>query len=234
MNATAIIVAAGSGSRFGGAKQFAMLDGKPVYIWSIEIFESVKDVKKIILVLPPESLKEIARRHKKDKKILCVSGGKERFESVAAGLKKLPTESGIVAIHDAARPLLSRRIIRLSLDAAARYGAAVPVIKSGDTIKLTDQDGSFITRTIPRPQARLVQTPQLFRREIILEAYSFLLKEKEQGAVGKDPAATDDSYFAEKLGVKVKAIDGDENNFKITTPEDLLRAELIIKRLRHK
>lgn len=230
IKAAAIIVAAGKARRFGGLKQFATLGGKPVYQWSVDVFSELKEVKKIILVLPRKNLKEIAARHASDEKILCVAGGKERFESVINGLKKLPEGINLVAIHDAARPLIKKSVVKKSLSAGYKYGAAIVATNATDTIKTT-QDGEFVARTIPRHIARLTQTPQVFRREIITNAYATFIKNSAGKHFNRTELPTDDSTLVERMGVKVKIINGDNTNFKITTREDILKAETLIQQL---
>ncbi len=232
IKAAAIIVAAGKSRRFnkdnGELKQFTLLGGKPVYLWSVEAFSAIKEIKKILLVLPRKKVKEISARHSANRKIICIAGGKERFESVVNALKKLPPDINIVAIHDAARPLIKKSIIKKSLTAAQKYGAAIVATNATDTIKTT-QDGEFIARTIPRHTVRIAQTPQVFRREIILESYETFMKNASTKSGKPIASPTDDSSLAEEMGIKVKIIEGDISNFKITTREDLLKAETLTR-----
>jgi 2-C-methyl-D-erythritol 4-phosphate cytidylyltransferase len=216
----AIIVAAGKGTRMKSKvpKQFLLLNGKPVLMYSIENFFKVLSEIKIIVVLPS---KEIPRWRK-----LCrefglgiphsiVSGGATRFESVQNGLK-LVRKDGIVAVHDGVRPLASDVLIRRIFRKAKRFGTAIPVVKTKDSVRLLE---GIKSRVIARNSIVFVQTPQCFRTMLLKRAYEQKFH----------PSFTDDASVVEAYGHSVKLVAGKEENIKITTKEDLLFAEALLK-----
>ncbi len=219
MKAAAIIVAAGAGRRFGSPvpKQFLKLEGKPVFSWSIEAFRGVRDICQIILVVPPDmpgSLKSVPRKYG----CVLVPGGSERYDSVRAGLTCLDPAVEYVAIHDAARPLITPELIRKALNAARDKGASVVAVAARDTIK-ESRRGTFVSRTIPRSTVWLAQTPQTFRRDIITAAY------KRRFPAG----ITDDAQAVEHAGRKVAVVPGSYHNIKITEPADMAVARLWLR-----
>jgi 2-C-methyl-D-erythritol 4-phosphate cytidylyltransferase len=213
MNVAAIIVAGGKGKRFGGGvpKQFLNLSGKPVFMHSVENFKHF--AKQIILVVPKGY-------ENKYKGVTVVTGGKERYNSVQNALKVLDKDIDIVAVHDAARPLTLKTDIIKVCKAAEKYGASLLASPATDSIKFT-LNGKFVNKSIPRSQIYMAQTPQAFRKEIILKAYSKLLK----GAV------TDDVQLVERLvgKIKIKIVVPSSENFKITAAHDFERAKIILK-----
>lgn len=210
---SAIVVAGGSGKRFGSYKQFAKLGGKPVYKWPLDTFRKIKSIKEIILVVPEKFL----RKFPGENNLKVIAGGKMRFDSVKNALKVLSPQTNLVLIHDAARPFISKHIVERAIAAAAKHGASIVAIPAVDTIKFTT-GGTFVKKTIPREKIFLAQTPQIFKKRILERAYS--LKERH---------ATDDSYLAEKLGIKVKIVPGEAKNLKITTRNDLKLLEFWMK-----
>lgn len=219
MKAAVIIAAAGLSKRFGSKtpKQFFLLKKLPIFLWSVIAFSKVKSFKQIILVAPRDSVLSL-KKYEKKYGIKVVAGGKERFESVNNGLKALNDDIDIVAIHDGARPLISKTVIVNCLNAAKKYGAAIACLDVNDTVKLTGND-LVIKRTIPRENIWRAQTPQIFKRHLIEKAYSKLGSKK----------VTDDSQLLETLGIKVKIVRGEFSNLKITKPEDLALAKMLIK-----
>ncbi|MCX6566807.1 MAG: 2-C-methyl-D-erythritol 4-phosphate cytidylyltransferase [Candidatus Aminicenantes bacterium] len=213
----AVIVAAGSGARFGGAKQFAPLGGRPLVDWSCEAFQTHPRIDDIVLVLPETSAKpEYIRRFPKILDV--VSGGARRQDSVWAGVKRLDAhQTGFVLIHDGARPLVPAEVIDRVLTAAKNYGGAVPVIFSEDTLKEIDADR--IVRTLDRDGIGRVQTPQGFAHDLLRRA---LVEAFDAGFSGPDEAS-----LVERLGETVAVVLGDPRNIKITTPLDLITAEAI-------
>jgi 2-C-methyl-D-erythritol 4-phosphate cytidylyltransferase len=215
-----IIVAAGESRRMQGVdKIMALLGGKPVLAWSIEAFEECPEVDRIILVnsrhnLEPVNCLAVDRKWTKVAEV-CV-GGQRRQDSVAAGLKLLGHCDWVI-IHDGARPLVTRDIIKRGLEAAKETGAAIAAVPVTDTIKAAGKDLTVI-ETPPRSHLWAVQTPQIFRFGIIEEAYR-----QSKGD------ATDDSMLVEQIGGKVKLFMGSYSNIKITTPHDLTVAELLVK-----
>ncbi|MCR4771035.1 MAG: 2-C-methyl-D-erythritol 4-phosphate cytidylyltransferase [Oscillospiraceae bacterium] len=219
--AAAVIVAAGSSTRMGGIdKLTAELCGETVISRTVAAFEQAGEISEIIIVTREDRLEEMSAlvsRFTKVKK--TVRGGKTRTESALAGVAAVSPRCGIILIHDAARPLVSARLISESAAAAAKYGAALPAIPVKDTVKSVS-DG-FVERTCDRSVMYLAQTPQAFRAELIKAALS--------DAVKNGAELTDDCAAAERLGMRPFVTSGDNLNIKITTPEDLLIAEAILK-----
>jgi len=211
-----IIVAGGSGQRMRSAlpKQFLLLDGRPVLMRTAERFYSFDPSIEIILVLPAahQALwRRLIREYTFTVRHTVVNGGDERFHSVKAGLAQVAEES-LVAIHDGVRPLVSHDTIWRCFADAEEYGNAVPFIEPADSVRLLDGDGSF---PHPRSEVRLIQTPQVFRSSLIINAYDRPY----------DSSFTDDATVAEAAGVTVHLTHGNRENIKITTPEDLVVAE---------
>jgi len=213
----ALIVAAGSGARFGGAKQFALLDGRPLVDWSCEAFQAHPRIDGIILVLPDAAgREEYLRRF--SKMIDVVPGGARRQDSVEAGFARLDAgRADFILVHDGARPLLSAGLIDRVLEAAITTGAAVPVVFFEDTLK--EIEGGRVLRTIDRSRVGRVQTPQGFGRNVLGRA---LAAARSDGVTG-----TDEAYLVERLGGPVAVVAGDPGNIKITIPLDIITAEAI-------
>ena len=213
----AVIVAAGYSSRMGGVdKVFAPINGKPVLARTISAFEAALSVDRIVLILNKDNLergRRLAEAEGWQKVSAIILGGALRQDSVKAGLAKL-SDCRWLIIHDGARPLVTVELIEAGLRAAEETGGAVAAVPVTDTIK--EETGGFITRTSPRGSLRAAQTPQIFRADIINEAYS-----RPTGEV------TDDASLVEALGYRVKLYPGDYRNIKITTPADLLYAEAL-------
>jgi 2-C-methyl-D-erythritol 4-phosphate cytidylyltransferase len=219
MKNAAIIVAAGDGKRFGGkvSKQFLNLNGRPVFLWSVKAFASIKSFKQIIVVVPSDMVEPLSLKYKTG--FICVAGGNERFYSVKNGLALIGGDIDFVAVHDAARPLISKKDILSILKKAAKAEAAVAVEKAKDTVKLVSADGGYILKTLDRTILRNVQTPQIFKTELLKRAYY----EKISAGV------TDDSQLVENLKIKVSAVETRFPNFKITTKQDFELAKKILK-----
>jgi 2-C-methyl-D-erythritol 4-phosphate cytidylyltransferase len=221
---TAIIVAAGSGKRFGGKtpKQFLEILGKPLIIHAIQRFESCPEIGEIILVLPAtESAKflQIAGKYGLKKISKIVGGGETRAESVWKGLSAIRTATAeIVAVHDGARPLVAVEEIAETVAKARETGAACLVSTVTDTIKQVEN--GKIARTIDRTTLRRALTPQCFRYEILRRAF-------ENADLSE--AATDECFLVERLGQKIATVEGSARNIKITRPEDLILAESLLK-----
>ena len=214
-----IIVAGGSGRRMGGAlpKQFMMLDNEPILARSINRMHEALPAAEIVVVLPEEHVelwKNIAARFDVARHKIAL-GGKERFHSVKNGLAALSDEVAIVGIHDAVRPLASKKlIIKLFLE-AENNTAVIPVVAPIDSYRIVEGNDS---RIIDRSALRMVQTPQLFQAEALRKAY-------EQPF---SSTFTDDASVMEAAGHKVTLVEGERENIKITTPSDMLIAEAII------
>lgn len=225
MKTVAIIVAGGKGKRMGRPKQFIKINGKPILAWTIAAFQKAKSVDGIILVVAKEYISQ-AKRFRFSKLLKVVPAGKERTDSVQNGLKALPDDADIVAIHDGARPAITVSIIEASIKAAKRYGAVVVGVPVKDTIKQMSNiqcpmsNEGVIIKTIDRSCLWAAQTPQVFKKGLILKAYKKGYNKSE---------VTDDSMLVERLGIPVKMIMGSYDNIKVTTPEDLLVAEAILK-----
>jgi len=221
----AVVPAAGSGSRMetGIKKQFLPLAGVPVLGRVLRIIEACRLVGSIVIAVSPGDetyCSAIAGELGLSKVAAIISGGKERQDSVYNGLLALSASTGTVVIHDGARPLLSLKELEEVIKAAGEQGAATTAVPVKDTVKLAGKDG-FVSRTLPRNRLWLAQTPQAFHYEIILEAHR---RAREQNFTG-----TDDAGLVEHLGLPVKIVPGSYENIKITTPEDLVVAEAIIK-----
>ena len=220
---TAVIVAAGSSQRMGSDKIFAALGGWPVLVRSIRAFEDNELVDEIIVVTREEKLQQVAdlvKRYELHKVSKVVLGGKTRVESCLAGVSEAEHRAGLIAIHDGARPLVTQRVIRETIRAAEAHYAAVPVVPSTDTLKLLDSEG-VVSGTVDRAAIFRVQTPQVFRADLIKGALT--------AAMQRDLPITDDCSAMELMGIKTHTVPGDEDNIKLTTPRDFVVAEAILK-----
>ncbi|MDP2913937.1 MAG: 2-C-methyl-D-erythritol 4-phosphate cytidylyltransferase [Candidatus Aminicenantes bacterium] len=217
-NVTAIIVAAGSGRRFGSPKQFALLRGRPVLAWSLDVFESHPRIGAIVVVLPDEKLgRDLKDGHKKITAV--VTGGEQRQDSVFAGLLRVdPRRTAIVLVHDGARPLVTAEIIDRVIEGAEKKGAAVPVLALDDTVKEIKRGA--VVRTLDRETLVRVQTPQGFALDLLQRA---LDRARADGFYGMDDAA-----LVERLGAPVAAVRGEARNIKITSPGDIRSAEALL------
>ena len=219
MKKIAVIVAGGTGSRMNNVipKQFLLLHGKPVLYYTLQSFlRSYADLD-IILVLPEEYIaggQEIIDAYFDYNRIRITTGGEKRFHSVQNGLK-LVTEESIVFVHDAVRCLVSVDLIKRCYEAAMEKGSAIPVINCKDSVRLLTEDGN---EALERAAIRLVQTPQTFHSKILLPAFNIDYKDK----------FTDEASVVEAFGMKVQLVEGEENNFKITKPVDLVIAEHLL------
>jgi 2-C-methyl-D-erythritol 4-phosphate cytidylyltransferase len=255
---SAIIVAAGKSNRFsrnnkqwlkGGippkagrgkvSKVLVKIDSRPVIYYSLFALNKHPEVDEIIVVASRENSKEINRivkRFKINKAKGIVLGGKERKDSVLSGLKALSPESSRVLIHDGARPLIDKNTISSVIKASKASGAAItgvpikPTVKMAYTIwriaygKREKIKGLFVKKTLNRDELWDIQTPQVFKKDLILAAYSKFGNRK----------VTDDAALVEKLKVKVRIVQGSYSNIKITTPEDLIMAEAVLRKIKGK
>ncbi len=206
----AIVVAGGSGRRFGQMKQFALLDGRPVLEWAVEACRP--SATGVVLVVPGSMIGTLSCGAD-----AVVEGGATRSDSVRAGLAAVPASAEVIVVHDAARPLASPQLFRIVIAAVTDGGAdgAIPGLPVGDTIKVLD-DEHRVTATLDRSTLSAVQTPQAFRADVLRRAHA-------AGA-----GATDDAALVEALGGTVQVVPGDRRNLKLTTPEDLRAAELLL------
>ena len=218
MFVSAIIAAGGRGARFGGSQpnQLSLLAGLPILQHSVSAFLNSSLIAEVVVALPddlaanpPEYLRAGG------KPLHLVAGGARRQDSVARGFACVSPRADLVIIHDAARPLVSDDVIRRTIAAAAEAGAAIAALRARDTVKRTDADG-MIVATLPREEIFLAQTPQAFRTDILRQAL----------AIADD--ATDEAALVERAGHRVKVVEGDPRNLKVTTPDDLAMAERLI------
>lgn len=227
MKISAIIPAAGQGKRMGVGqnKVYLTLGNETILTSTLKIFDRLEVVEELIVVVRPEEvetcLEQILLPGMFQKPYKVVAGGKERQDSVKAGLAVLSNTTDFVLIHDGARPLVTEELLKNALEAAVEHGTAVLAVPVKDTIKVVQSNG-FVDQTLERSTLRSVQTPQIFRRELICQAYD---RAAETGLVG-----TDDASLVEALGEPVQLVPGSYENIKITTPEDLLLAESILRR----
>ncbi|HEV3110783.1 MAG TPA: 2-C-methyl-D-erythritol 4-phosphate cytidylyltransferase [Candidatus Binataceae bacterium] len=223
MRVTAIIVAAGSGTRLGDSepKAFVDLAGQPLLYYSLRTLREVAPVAEVIIAIPPgrePQARLAAQRAGLRVPLKLTAGGPERQESVAIALSLASPESGVVVVHDAARPFAPAALFAACIEAAARSGSAIAAIAVADTLKEAAQ--SVITATRPRQGLFAAQTPQAFQHELLIAAHRL--------SAGQPLPATDDAFLVERLGTKVEIVTGSPLNFKITTPEDLRMARALI------
>lgn len=220
-----ILPAAGRSSRFGEKekKPFVVLDGRAIWLRTAELFTNRDDVVQTILVISPEDREMVERRYKANLMFMgvqLVDGGSERFESVGKALEKVTAEADFVAVHDAVRPCTLGDHIDKVFQAASQFGAAMLGLPVRDTLKKSG-DGQKVLHTVPRKGLWQAQTPQVAKVEWLREAYAKRAQVKEE--------ITDDAQLLEAIGKPVVLIEGSSTNFKITTREDLIMAEAVIK-----
>lgn len=217
-----IIAAGGIGKRMisDTPKQFLCLKGIPILIRSISIFVNYDEKIQVILVLPSDQIdlwKEICKKYSVNIPHTIVLGGETRFHSVKNGLSHIQDNNCIIAVHDAARPLVSTNVIDQAFKCAEKKGSAIPFIPITDSIRIIENE---LSKPIDRTKLVAIQTPQCFKGALIQEAY-------------KQPYCvefTDDATVVENMGTKISLINGNSENFKITTPLDLLFAEALLKK----
>jgi len=217
--AGAVIVGAGSSQRLGTDKVFLPLAGKPLLAWSVDVCQNCELLSQIVIVLNESNLdsgRNLVAERGWSKVVSVCLGGERRQDSVRQGLKELKRCDWVV-IHDGARPFLTLDLIRDGLEAARGTGATTAAVPVKDTIKVGD-DNEMVRETLHRQRLWAVQTPQVFRFDIITRAHGQVTDE-----------VTDDATLAERLGYEVKLYMGSYHNIKITTPEDLALAEIVVK-----
>jgi 2-C-methyl-D-erythritol 4-phosphate cytidylyltransferase len=219
-----ILPAAGKSSRFGDIfykKPFALLDGRPVWMYAAEKFANRGDVKQMLIVVSPEDLEDFTEKFGGNAAMLgieIVAGGAERSDSVQAALARVRSDIDFVAIHDAARPCLIEEWIDRVFSAAEQTGAAILGAPVTSTLKRVSGDKT-IQETVPRQSLWEAQTPQVFRRQLLLDAYAHRGTE----------AATDDAQLVERLPHPVTVVPGSALNMKITSKDDLRLTAAILK-----
>ena len=219
INIGVVIVAGGSGTRIGGStpKQFMIVGGEPLLVRAINTFSEALPAAEIVVVLPENHInfwKNLAARfevapHR------CVTGGSERFHSVKAGITALNENTGIIAVHDGARALTSKKLIIRAVQTAIEHGSAIPVIAPVDSFRVATEEGSS---PIDRSTLRIVQTPQIFAAEMLRNAYR----------TEYIPSFTDDASVVEHAGATVTLCEGERSNIKITNVEDIAIAEAFL------
>ena len=221
MNKAAVLVAGGKGMRMGTSlpKQYLPLAGKPVLMHTLEKFFSADPSLLLILVLPKDDFdywNSLCVSHAFKLPHQLVPGGESRFQSVKKGLMALPFQEGLVAIHDGVRPFVSEKVIQTSFELAAEKGSAIPVVALKDSLRKVETSGESSFQD--RAHFRLVQTPQTFQLKPLLKAF----------AVEELAIFTDDATVYEHQGWKISLIEGNPENIKLTTPEDLAFAEFLM------
>lgn len=220
MKKIALIVAGGSGSRMNSdtPKQFLLLKNRPVLYYSIKSFLDAFDDLEIILVLPEEHIslgQEIIDGYFDRSKFKITAGGRTRFHSVKNGLSLVHEDEAIIFVHDGVRCLITPALIKNCYEAALKSGTAIPVISCRDSVRMLTSNGN---KVVNRNKVKLVQTPQTFHSKILLPAFAIDYKDQ----------FTDEATVVEAYGMKVTLVEGEINNIKITTQEDLLLAEHIL------
>ena len=219
----AIVPAAGSGSRMGGSspKQFLRLGGVPVLVRTLAALGRSRVIGGIVVVVPPSAVERTRRvlsRHRVPRVLAVVAGGRARQESVWLGLQAVPAAADVVVVHDGVRPFITGRLVRDVVEAAQRFGAASCGLPIRETVKRARE--GFVEATVDRDGLWLVQTPQAFRRTLLWEAHE---KARRDGFLG-----TDDAGLVERVGAPVRMVAGLAENLKITTPDDLARARVLM------
>jgi 2-C-methyl-D-erythritol 4-phosphate cytidylyltransferase len=220
MKKIALIVAGGSGSRMNSdtPKQFLLLKNRPVLYYSIKSFLDTFDDLEIILVLPEEHIalgQEIIDGYFDRSKFKITAGGRTRFHSVKNGLSLVHEDEAIIFVHDGVRCLITPALIKNCYEAALKSGTAIPVVSCRDSVRMLTSNGN---KVVNRNKVKLVQTPQTFHSKILLPAFAIDYKDQ----------FTDEATVVEAYGMKVTLVEGEINNIKITTQEDLLLAEHIL------
>lgn len=224
---TALIPAAGMGRRMGRAvaKQFLPLGDKPMLAHTLLSFQRASEIDEIIPILSKEDmescLRDVIEQYHVTKVKTLVVGGKERQDSVMNGLQKLEKDAAIVLVHDGVRPFVTHEMIKKSIDLAKKGECVAVGVPLKDTIKEVD-DKRMVRHTLERSRLWAIQTPQTFPVKLLKRAYEEAYKHNTYG--------TDDAMLVERSGCKVRVIMGSYENIKITTPEDLILAEEILKR----
>lgn len=218
-----VIVAGGSGSRMQSAlpKQFLMLGDQPIVARTINRFSEALPGAEIVVVLPEAHIPlwENLRARFDVAPHRIVAGGKERFHSVLNGINALSSEVEYIAVHDGVRALVTKRLIIRAMLAVEEHDAVIPVVDVVDSYRRVEGDDSYI---VPRSELRIVQTPQIFKAQLLRDAYN----------VAFSPTFTDDASVVEAFGGHITLVEGERTNIKITTPEDITLAESFLNLLK--
>lgn len=215
MFVSAIIAAGGRGARVGAGrpKQLLALGGRPILERSVEAFLRARDVREVIVALPGE-VAAAPPAYLDDPRIRVVQGGARRQDSVARAFREVHPGADVVVVHDAARPLVTGALIERTIEAAAESGAALAAVRAHDTVKRGD--GRYVIATLARDEIYLAQTPQAFRASVLRDALAVAVE------------ATDEAMLAERAGHRVRLVEGDPRNIKITTADDVRLAESLL------
>jgi 2-C-methyl-D-erythritol 4-phosphate cytidylyltransferase len=219
LKAAALILAGGAGTRMGGDKQYMLLGGRPVLERTADVFLQSGLFSEIIIALTPENEKKHGS-YWKMRGVKTAAAGSTRTGSLINASAMIESAPDIVAVHDGARPLVSVQIIKECLDKAFKYEASVPAVPLKDTVKIVSKETGCFTGTPDRASLMAVQTPQCYK-------YGLLKKILEIAADGRD--YSDESQILEQIGVQPVCVRSDYRNIKITTPEDLLIAETLLR-----
>ena len=223
MKVSAIIPAAGSGERFGEEKQFKLLSGRPLFFHTLKLFLQSDYIDEIIVAVPSANVDSTHRdvlSMSAGKPVKVVAGGTRRQDSVKNGIDVSDSDSTLVCVHDAARPFVTEDLIQRSIFACEFADGAVVGIPSKDTVKFSEN--GLVKETLDREKIWLAQTPQCFHKNKLLQALYYAETENLTG--------TDESALMEAMGFSIKLVEGDSNNFKITTKDDWIRAERVAVR----
>ncbi|PKM86006.1 MAG: 2-C-methyl-D-erythritol 4-phosphate cytidylyltransferase [Firmicutes bacterium HGW-Firmicutes-12] len=222
----ALIPCAGQGKRMGASvrKPYLEVHGRPLLTYTLDVFQKHPLIDGIVLVVESDAVKycneEIVYKYGYTKVQSVVAGGEERQDSVLCGLACLAEDTGWIVVHDGARPLIKEETITKALQTAFEKGAVVVGVRVKDTIKVVSSDFS-ICKTPERQTLWQIQTPQIFRRHIMVQAY--------EKAVSEGWTGTDDASFVERFGEKVYIVEGEYSNIKVTTPDDLIYLNAMLK-----
>tara|TARA_B100000749_G_scaffold12122_1_gene9879 strand:- start:501 stop:1193 length:693 start_codon:yes stop_codon:yes gene_type:complete len=223
MKVSAIIPAAGSGERFGEEKQFKLLSGRPLFFHTLKLFLQSDYIDEIIVAVPSANVDSTHRdvlSMSAGKPVKVVAGGTRRQDSVKNGIDVSDSDSTLVCVHDAARPFVTEDLIQRSISACEFADGAIVGIPSKDTVKFSEN--GLVKETLDREKIWLAQTPQCFHKNKLLQALYYAETENLTG--------TDESALMEAMGFSIKLVEGNSNNFKITTKDDWIRAEIVAVR----
>lgn len=227
MKVAAIIPAAGQGVRMGFyKKQFLKLDDTPVLVHTLRKFAACPEISSIFVATPPEDVAEVQRlmdHEHVSKQVTVIAGGNRRQDSVENCLRAVSPDTDLIAVHDAVRPFVSAELISAVIHDASRTGAAILGVLTVDTVKQVERNR--ILGTIPRERIVLAQTPQVFRHDLLKQAFDKARQDEFHG--------TDEASLVEHLGLEVTVVRGSERNIKITNPADLDIARFLLEQERH-
>ncbi len=219
LRSAALILAAGSARRFGRDKQFALIGGKPAILITASNFLSCRFIEEIVIAFSKNNFSKGKKLFAGFDRVKVVLGGDTRMASLKNAYEAVSTDAGIICVHDGARPFANAALIEKLIKAASKFKASAPVVALKDTVKKIS--GGKIVSTIDRKTHAAVQTPQCYKREIF---------EKMLSLPESNTDLTDDSQLLEKLSIKAAAVESVYENFKITTPEDLILAEALYEK----